>query len=153
MQTAQIVDPQRTEPNIRETEREQVIRHRLSEVSTTPSVQVETGQVGPRLVNKETNTSVGDIRPIEGEARDGLIHTHSIGIQMPSASSGLSLSTIDGREFVMDPHLHTRIPQLDGPLSVQTRRKHPIPMLRKQTMISGRDYPSESESDSHDFRS
>ena len=72
---------------------------------------------------------------------------------MPSASSGLSLSTINGREFVTDPSLHTRIPQLDGPLLVHTRRKHPIPMLRKQTMISGGDYPSGSESDSYDFRS
>ena len=72
---------------------------------------------------------------------------------MPSASSGLSLSTMDEREFVMDPHLHIRIPQLDGPLSVHARRKQPIPMIRKQTMISGGDYPSGSESDSHDFRS
>ena len=61
MQTAQNVEPQRTEPNIRETEGEQVIRHRLSEVSSTPSVQVQADQVGPRLVDKETNTSVGDI--------------------------------------------------------------------------------------------
>ena len=147
------MEPQRTEPNIRETEGEQVIRHRLSEVLTTPSVQVQTDQVGPRLVDGETKYLCRGYQPIEEEARDDLIHTHSIGIQMPSASSGLSLSTMDEREFIMDPHLHIRIPQLDGPLLVHARRKQPIPMIRKQTMISGGDYPSGSESDSHDFRS
>ena len=40
IQTAQNVEPQRTEPVIREPEGEQTIRHRLSEVSTTTSVQV-----------------------------------------------------------------------------------------------------------------
>ena len=75
----------------------------LSGVSTTPSVQVHTDQVGPRLVDRETNTSVVDIRPIKEEARVDLIHTHSIGIQMPSASSGLSLSTMTEREFIAEP--------------------------------------------------
>ena len=152
-QTAQNVEPQRTEPTIRESEREQAIRHKLSEVLTTPSVQVQTDHIGPRLVDRETNTSVVDIRPVEEEARDDLIHTHSIGIQMPSASSGLSLSIMDEREFIMDPRLPIRIPQLDGPLSVCTKRKLPVPIVRKHTMISGGDYPSGSESDSHDFRS
>ena len=132
---------------------EQAIRHILSEVSTTPSVQVHTDQVDPRLVDRETNTSVVDIRPIEEEARADLIYTHSIGIQMPSTSSGLSLSTINEREFMAEPHLPIRIPQLDGPSSMHVKRKQPVPMIRKQTMISGGDYPSGSESDSHDHRS
>ena len=72
---------------------------------------------------------------------------------MPSASGGLSSSTMDEREFITDPHLPIRIPQLDGPLSVHTKRKPPVPIIRKHTMISGGDYPSGSESDSHDFRS
>ena len=104
----------RREPTTREPE-EQAVRHNLSDVSTTPSVQVCTDQVGPRLVDRETNTSVVDIRPIEEEARADLIYTHSVGIQMPSASSGLSSSTMNEREFITEPHLPIRIPQLDGP--------------------------------------
>ena len=94
-----------------------------------------------------------DIRPVDEEARVDLIHTHSIGIQMPSASSGLSSSIMNEREFIMEPCLPIRIPQLDGPLSVCTKRKLPVSLIRKQPMISGGDCPSGSESDSHDFRS
>ena len=136
----------------RELEREQAIRYRLNEVSITPSVQVQTDQIGPRLVDRGTNTTVVDIQPVDKEAGDNIIPTHSIGIQMPSASSGLSLSTMDERDFIAKPHLPIRIPQLDGPSSVHVKRKLPVPMIRKQTMISGGDYPSGSESDSHDFR-
>ena len=57
VQTAQVVEPQRTEPDIGE----QAIRHRLNEMSTTSSVQVHTDQVGPRYVDRETNTSVVNI--------------------------------------------------------------------------------------------
>ena len=120
---------------------------------TTPSIQVCTDQVGPRLVDRETNTSVVDTRPFEEEVRADLIYTHSIGIQMPSASSGLSSSTMNEREFMAEPRLPMRIPQLDGPSSVHVKRKQPVPMIRKQTMISGGDYHSGSESDSHDHRS
>ena len=82
-----------------------------------------------------------------------MIHTHGIGIQMPSVSSGLSSSITDEREFTMEPCLPIRIPQLDGPLLVHTKREQPVSVIRKQPMISGGDYPSGSESDSHDFRS
>ena len=60
IQTAPVVEPQRTEPNIGELG-EQAIRHRLNEISTTTSVQVHTDQVGPRYVDRETNTSVVNI--------------------------------------------------------------------------------------------
>ena len=100
-------------------------------MSTTPSVQVCTDQVGPRLVDRETNTSVVDIRPTEEEARADLIYVHSIGIQVPFASSDLSSSTMNEREFMAEPHLPIRIPQLDGPTLVCVERKQFIPMLRK----------------------
>ena len=90
IQTAQNVEPWRTELVIREPEGEQAIRHRLSEVSTTPSVQVRTDQVGTRFVDREVNTSVMDERPTEGEARTNIIQTHNIRIQVPSVSSELS---------------------------------------------------------------
>ena len=90
---------------------------------------------------------------IGGEAIVDTIHTCGIGIQMPSISSGLSSSTIDEREFTTEPCLPIRIPQLDGPLSVHTKGKQLVTTIRKQPLISGGDYPSGSESDSHDFRS
>ena len=52
----------------------------------------------------------------------------------------------------MEPCLPIRIPQLDGPLSVHMKREQPVSVIRKQPIISGGDYPSGSESDSHDFR-
>ena len=91
------------------------MRHNLSEVLTSPCVQVHTDQVGPQLVDRETNTSVVDIRLIAEEVRTDLLYTHSIGIQMPSTSSGLSSSTMNKREFITEPHIPIRIPQLDGP--------------------------------------
>ena len=57
------------------------------------------------------------------------------------------------REFITEPHLPIRIPQSDGPSSVRVKRKPPVLMIRQQTMVSGGDYPSGSESDSHDHRS
>ena len=131
IQSARSVGTRRVEPATREPEEEQAIRHILSEVSTTRSVQVCTDQVGPRLVDRETNTSVVDIRPTEEEVRTDLIYAHSIGIQVPSASSDLSSSTMNEREFMAEPHLPIRIPQLDGPTSVHVKRKQLVPMLRK----------------------
>ena len=114
IQSARSVESRRTELAIREPEEEQAIRHVLSDVSTTPSVQVQTDQVGTRFVDRETNTSVVDIRPTEEEARADLIHAHSIGIQVPSARSELSSSTVNEKEFMAGPHLPIRLPQLDG---------------------------------------
>ena len=147
----QHTQPTRNESARRREPEEQAIRHNLSEVSTTPSVQMCTDQVCPRRVDRETNTSVVGIRPIDKEARTDLIYSHSIGIQMPSVSSGLSLSTMNEKEFIAELHVPTRIPQLDGPLSVRVIRKPPVP-LRTQTMVSGGDYPSESDSDTHSHR-
>ena len=85
--------------------------------------------------------------------RTDLIYMHSMGIQMPSASSGLSSSTLNENEFITEPRLPIRIPQLDGPSPVHMKRKLPVSLMRTQTMVSGGDYPSRSESDSHDNRS
>ena len=148
------MEPQRTEPDIEELDGEQAIRHRLNEMSTTPSVQVHTDQVGLRGIDRETNTSAVDIQTVDDEeARVYMIHTHGIGIQMPSISSGLSSSTMDERKFTTECCLPIRIPQLNGPSSVHIKRKQPITVIRKQPLTSGGDYPSGSESDSHDFRS
>ena len=131
IQSARSVEPRRTELATREPEEEQAIRHVLSEVSTTPSIQVQTDQVGTRFVDREINTSVVDIRPTEEEARADLIHAHSIGIQVPSASSDLSSSNVNEGDFMAGSHLPIRLPQLDGPTSVHVKRKQLVPTLRE----------------------
>ena len=154
IQSARSAEPRRTEPATREPEEEEeAIRHVLSEVLTTSSIQVQTDQVGTRFVDRETNTSVVDIRPTEEEVRADFIYAHSIGIQVPSASSELSSSIVNEEDFIAGSHLPIRLPQLDGPTSVHVKRKQLVPMLRKRTMIPGGDYPSGSESDSHGNRS
>ena len=153
IQSARSVEPRRTELATREPEEEQTIRHVLSDVLTTPSMQVQTDQVGTRFVDRETNTSVVDIRPTEEEARADLIQAHSIGIQVPSAGSELSSSIVNEGDFMAGSHLPIRLPQLDGPTSVHVKRKQLVPMLKERTMIPGGDYPSESESNTHDIRS
>ena len=152
IQSARSVEP-RTELVTREPEEEQAIRHVLSDVSTTSSIPVQTDQVGTRFVNRETNTSVINIRPTEEEARADLLYAHSVGIQVPSASSELSSSIVNEGDFIAGSHLPIRLPQLDGPTSVHAERKQLVPMLRGRTMIPGGDYPSGSDSDSHDNKS
>ena len=152
-QSARNVEPRRTEPVTREPEEEQAIRHVLSEVSTTPSIQVQTDQVGTRFVGRETNTSAVDLRPTEEEVRADLIYAHSIGIQVPSTSSELSSNIVNERDFMAGSHLPIMLPQLDGPTSVHVKRKQFIPMARKRTIIPGGYYPIGSESNSHDNRS
>ena len=45
------------------------------------------------------------------------------------------------------------MPQLDDPTSVCVRRRQPVPVVRRRTMIPGEGYPDVSDSDSHDNRS
>ena len=51
------------------------------------------------------------------------------------------------------PRVPDTMPQLDGPLSVHTRRKRPVPEVRRYTTMPKGSYPDESKSDSHDNRS
>ena len=51
------------------------------------------------------------------------------------------------------PHIPDAMLQLDGPLSVHTRRIRPVPEVRRYTTMPGGSYPDESKSDSHDNRS
>ena len=50
------------------------------------------------------------------------------------------------------PHIPDAMLQLDKPLSVHTRRKRPVPGVRRYTTMPGENYPDKSESDSHDNR-
>ena len=125
------MEPRRTELVIREPQEEPAVRHGLSEVSTTPSVQVQTDQVGTRFVDREVNTSIMDVRPTEREERTNILQTHNIGIQVPSASSELSRGTTDETDFMARFHVPARLPQLDGPTSVSTKRKQFVPIVQR----------------------
>ena len=122
-------------------------------MSTTPSAQVQMAPISVRLIDRETNTSEVDIRSHGEEVRTDIIHASSKGIQVPSSSSEFSSHNIDMEEPLRRPQLPSVMPQLDGPTSVHAKRKQPILMHRKETMLSGGRYPDESDSDSHDNRS
>ena len=129
------------------------MRYILSDVTTTSSAQIQISQVGARFIDQETNTSEMEIRPPREEVRTDMIHAHSKGIQVPSSSSELSSHNMNIDDSIERPHIPIVMPQLDGPASVHIRRKQPVPMVRRRTMIPGEGYPDESDSDSHNNRS
>ena len=142
------------EQSVREADENEVLRYVLRDVTHTPSDQIQISQVGARFIDRETNTSEVETRPPREEARTEKIHAHSKGIQVPSSNSELSshdMNIIEGPS--VRPHIPNTMPQLDGPLSVRTRRKRPVPEMRRYTTMPGGSYPDESESDSHDSRS
>ena len=94
-----------------------------------------------------------ETRPPIEVVRSDRIHAHSKGTQVPSSNSEhffQEMNIIGGPSI--RPHIPDAMPQLDGPLSVQTRRKRPVPEMRRYTTMPGGSYPDDSESDSHDNR-
>ena len=150
---ARSVDSRRTEQTRREPGDDEVMRHALSDVSTTPSAQVQIASVGVRLIDRETNTSEVDTRPPREEMRTDIIQAYSKGIQVPSSSSECSSHNMNIEESMARPRLPSVMPQLDGPTSVRIKRKHPVPMVRRRTTLPGGGYPDKSDSDSHGNRS
>ena len=51
------------EQSVREPADNEVLRYVLSDVTTTPSAQIQISQVGARFIDRETNTSEVEIRP------------------------------------------------------------------------------------------
>ena len=110
--------------------------------------------MGARFIDRETNTSEVEIRPLREEVRIDIDHTHSRGVQVPSSHS--EPSSPDNN--IIDSSIaRLRIPdimlQLDGPVSIRARRKWPVPEVRRKTTMPEGGYPDESNSDSHDNRS
>ena len=66
IQSARSVESRRTinqmEQSVREPGDDEVLRHVLSDVTTTPSAQIQISQVGVRFIDCETNTSEIEIR-------------------------------------------------------------------------------------------
>ena len=110
--------------------------------------------MGARFIDRETNTSEVEIRPPREEVRTNINHAHNKGIQVPSSTSELSSHDMNIVESSLARvHIPDTMPQLDSPLSVHTRRRRPVPEVRRYTTMPKGSYPNESESDSHDNRS
>ena len=144
---------QTEQPTI-DSEDNEVLRHILSDVMTTPSAYVQLDQVGTRFVDRQTNTSEVELRPQREELRSDIKHTYCKGVQVPTSHSELSSHDTD---IVGDsptrPCVTDIKPQLDGPTSIHTRRR-PVQEFICQTATMPREgHPDESESDCHDNRS
>ena len=128
-----------TEQSVRDPEDNEVLRYVLSDMTTTPSTQIQISQVGARFIDKETNTSEVEIRPPREEVRIDIDHTHSRGVQVPSSHSELSspdTNIIEGS--LARPCIPDIMLQLDGPLSVRARRRRPVPEVRRKTTMPRR---------------
>ena len=142
-----------TEQSTKDPEDNEVLRCVLSDVTTTPSTQIQISQVGARFIDRETNTSEVEIRPPREEVRIDIDHTHSRGVQVPSSHSELSYhdtNIVEGS--LARPHIPDIMPQLDSPTSICARRR-PLPEFRRKATMPRGGYPDESDSDSHDNRS
>ena len=124
-----------TEPNLTQTDnqadqsrsesvRNEAMGNTLSDVMTFPRTHQQQSQVGTRLIDRETNTSEGELRTQREETRIDVLSGNNRDIQMPTSRSGISshetkiLGGSPIRTFTRDI-----IPQLDGPTSVHTRRR------------------------------
>ena len=90
-QSARSVEPnitmiQTEQPTIGPEDSE-VLRHILSDVTTTPSTRIQLSQVGARFVDRETNTSEVEVRPQREEIRIDIKYTHSKVVQVPTSHS------------------------------------------------------------------
>ena len=66
-QSARTVEPNttvnQTKQPTRDPDDNEVLRHVLSDVTSTPSAHIQIDRIGARLVDRETNTSAIEIRP------------------------------------------------------------------------------------------
>ena len=157
-------DTQTVQPGS-EPARNEAMGNTLSDVMTLPSTCRQLNQVGTGLIDRETNTSEIEVRSQREETRvnnsinDGVIVPSNRDVQMP-----VSCSNISSYNTEMTGGSHTRthctemIPQLDGPMSVHSRRR----MLENErseqesfwriAVIHRREYPNESSNKSHSGR-
>ena len=127
-QSARNVEPNTTviqteQPTI-DPEDSEVLRHILSDVTTTPSTCIQLDQVGARLVDRETNMSEIELRPQTEEMRIDIEQTQSKSIQVPTSHSDLSSHDTEIVESSLArPCIPDIMPQLDGPTSIHARRR------------------------------
>ena len=123
-------------------------------MTITPSTHIQLGQVGARLVDRETNMSEVELRPQREEMRIDIKQTQSKGVQVPTSHSDLSSHDTDIVESSLArPRIPDIMPQLDGPTSIHVRRRPVHEFICRTAIMPRGGYPDESDSDSHDNRS
>ena len=116
---------------------------------TGSSAQEQMNQVGTRSSDCEPNPAVIEIRLTRDEE---IIHSHNQGVQVPSSNGRISSHSTHTEESIERTVLPNMMPQLDGPASVHTQRRYPLPITRR-TAILGNGFPDDSNSNSHGYRS
>ena len=153
VQSARSMEPNKItgqrEPTERESGSAREIRHNIESVMTSTSTQEQTNQVGARVSDCEPSTAVVEIRLTRDEE---IVHAHDQGVQLPTPDGGLSSLSMHTDEIIERTIMPNVMPQLDGPASLRTQRRQPLPMTRRATMSSD-GFPDDSDSNSHDFRS
>ena len=152
----------------------------LHDNETSPSTRQQLDEVGVRLIDMGTNTSAIEVRP----QRDGTRVTDSddyaqvfcplvnvtlptgMNEQVPMPHINLSISRYDPESLrgshtrTHDTGLQEMIPQLDGPVSVQSRSRRRMSenarikqeSFRRTTTSCRREHLSESSDDTHSDR-
>ena len=133
----------------RESRNAREVRHVPESVMTASSTREQTNQVGTRISDHEPNTAVVEIRLTRDEE---VIHAHNQGVQVPLPDGGISSHSTHTEESIERTIMPNIMPQLDGPASVCTQRRQPLPITRRTT-IPGDGFPDDSDSDSHGYRS
>ena len=123
------------EPNITQTDnqvdqprsestRNKAMGNSLSDATTLPSTHQQPGQVGTRLIDRETNTSEVESRTQREETRINILGSNKRNIQMPTSCSGISSHETDiiGGSPIRT-HTTDVIPQLDGPYFCSYQQK------------------------------
>ena len=83
--------------------------------------------MGTRISDHEPNTAVVEIRLTRDEE---IIHAHNQGVQVPTPDGELSSHSTRTEESIERTIMPNIMPQLDGPASVCTQRRQPLPITR-----------------------
>ena len=65
------------------------------DVMTFPSIHQQPGQVGTRLIDRETNTSEVELRTQREETRINILSIHDRDVHMPTSHSSISSHEAD----------------------------------------------------------
>ena len=148
---------------------------------TSPSTHQQLDQVGARLIDMGTNTSDIEVRPqrdgarvIDSDDDDAQVSCPHVDVILPTGTNeqvhmphiNLSISRYDPESLrgshtrTHDTRMQEMIPQLDGPVSVQSRSRRRMSenarieqeSFQRTTTSHRREYPGESSDDTHSDR-
>ena len=132
----------------RESRNAREVRHISESVMTSSSTREQNNQVSTRVSDHEPNTTVVEIRLTRDKE---IVYAHNQGVQVPTPDGRLSSLSTHTEESIERTVVPNAMPQLDGPASICTQRRQPLPITRR-TAIPGDGFPDDSNSDSHNYR-